>query len=382
MAQILVDRLVSTSGSAPVESYDSDSQASYFEWRQDDEAQFAATVSPDYRTGSNFFLRLQETSPSSSANHAWLVNTALLRPGVYTTGGQVVSETFAQEYVSSGTPGQLTSRKFPVTGAEKAGYVAGMQIQAQDVLSFLLKRVAASANEDPDSVRTIGICLEVYADSATSSNCAGRVGRIADAVRDLFNESTGGFLPDGFILRSMNRCLQDLAQEDYWCTETWIPSVAGSYRIDLPREIPDYQRLHQVYFNGQHCPMTPLGSFQEYEELKVRSIGSGCPEHYVVQNNTLFVWPAPSTNQESGFCLYHSYLPEELTCSDVNPNPSTPKAHDSLFVYYVLKEAFLRDRHAPGADVKFQEYSMLYEKEKHKILGEGSQPNLAVRSYR
>lgn len=222
---------------------------------------------------------------------------------------------------------------------------------------------------------------QILADSLDSA-CTGRVGKIAEAVRDLFNESTGGFLPDGFILRSMNRCLQDLAQEDYWRTETWIPSYADCDRTDLSATIPGYQRLHQVYFNGQRHPMTPLGSFREYEELKTRSASSGCPEYYVVQNDALFVWPPPSTDLESGFCLYHSYLPEELTCSDENPNPPIPTAHDSVFVYYVLKEAFLRDRHAPGADVKFQEYSMLYEKEKQKLLGEGSPPNLAVRSYR
>jgi hypothetical protein len=382
MAQILVDRLISTSGSAPAESYDSGSQLGYSEWDPENEALFSVIVSPDHRTGSDFFLRIQESSASAAATHAWQVTTVLHRPGIHTTNEQLISETFTQEFVSRSTPGQLTSRRLAVTGGQKPGSVAGLLLQAQDVLSFLLKRVAASTNEDPEAVQVFGICLEVYADSAASSNCVGRMGRIADAVRDLFNENTGGFLPDGFILRSINRCMQDLAQEDYWRTETWIPSIVDSYRIALSTAIPNYQRLHQVYFNGQRCPMTPLGSFQEYEELKVGCAGSGCPEYYVVQNDTLFVWPPPSADLESGFCVYHSYLPEELTCSDVNPNPPIPRAHDSLFVYYVLKEAFLRDRHAPGADGKFQEYSMLYEKEKQKLLGEGSQPNLAVRSYR
>jgi hypothetical protein len=382
MAQILVDRLVSTSGSVPQESYDPIAQAGYYAWRQGDEAQFSIVISPDYRTGSDFFLRLQESSQSATTSHAWQVNAVLLRPGLYSTGDQVVSETFTQEFVSSATPGQLTSRKMAVSGGEKTGCIAGTRLQAQDVLSFLLRRVATTANEDPNPVNVFGICLELYADTAGGSNCAGRVGRISDAVRDLFNETTGGFLADGFILRSINRCVQDLAQEDYWRTETWIPCVADSYRVELAAAIPAYQRLHQVYFNGQRHPMTPLGSFQEYEELKVGSSGSGRPKYYVLQNNALFVWPPPSADLETGFCVYHSFLPDELTCSDVNPNPPIPKAHDSLFVYYVLKEAFLRDRHAPGADMKFQEYSILYEREKLKLLGEGCQPNLAVRAYR
>jgi hypothetical protein len=75
-------------------------------------------------------------------------------------------------------------------------------------------------------------------------------------------------------------------------------------------------------------------------------------------------------------------MPEELTCSSVNPNPSIPRAHDMIFVYFTLKQAFLRDRHAPGADVKFQEYLRLYEMEKQRLLGEGDPPLLALRSYR
>jgi hypothetical protein len=382
MAQIQVDRLIPTFNAAPVESYDPISQAGYSEWSVENEALFSVIVSADYRTGSNFFLRLQESSPSVSATHVWEVTTALLRPGVHVTGEQVVCETFVQESVSSATADQLTSRKFAVAGAGKPGCINGLSLQPQDVLSFRLKRVEASTNEDPDPVKVFGISLEVCADPAVSSHCAGRVGKIVDAVRDLFNESAGAFLPDGFILRSINRCLQDLAQEDYWRTETWIPSVSGTYRTDLSMAIPQYQRLHQVYFNGRRCPMKPLGSFQEYEELKVGSTGNGSPEYYVAQNGSFFVWPPPSADLESGFCVYHSYSPDELTCSDLNPNPPIPKAHDALFAYYVLREAFLRDRHAPGADAKFQEYSMLYEKEKQKLLGEGSQPNLAVRSYR
>jgi len=36
---------------------------------------------------------------------------------------------------------------------------------------------------------------------------------------------------------------------------------------------------------------------------------------------------------------------------------------------YALRQAFLRDRNAPGADLKFQEYSRLYELEKRRLLG-------------
>jgi hypothetical protein len=223
---------------------------------------------------------------------------------------------------------------------------------------------------------------EIYVNETTLSNCAGRAAFIVDTVRDLFNESGGGFLSDEFILRSINRCQKELAQEDYWRRESWIGCVARAGRIDLLTAIPDYQRIHQVYFSGCSEPMTALGSFREYEELKTSSIVVGIPQYYIIQNTAMYVWPAPAEDLQSGFCVYHSYLPADITCTPINPDPPIPRAHDTVFVHYVLKEAFLRDRHAPGADIKFQEYSALYEREKQKLLGEGDPSNLSVRSYR
>ncbi len=224
--------------------------------------------------------------------------------------------------------------------------------------------------------------MALIPDDTRVSECEGRVGAIIDTTRDLFNEATGGFLTDAFILRNINRCQQDIAQEDYWRCETWIPSVAGTNEIALLMRIPEYQHVFQLHFEGNSDPLTPLGSFQEYLELRADSNAPGMPQHYVLQNNTLFVWPPPDKDSESGFCVYHSYLPDDLTCSAANPDPSIPRAHDMTFVYFVLKQAFLRDRHAPGADMKFQEYSGLYDREKQKLLAAGDPPGLALRSYR
>jgi hypothetical protein len=224
--------------------------------------------------------------------------------------------------------------------------------------------------------------MALIPDDTRVSDCQGRVGAIIDTARDLFNEAAAGFLTDAFILRNINRCQQDIAQEDYWRRETLIPSVRGSNEISLLTLIPQYQHVHQLHFAGSRDPMTPLGSFEEYLELKSDSNTPGTPQYYVLQNNTLFVCPPPDGDSESGFRLYHSYLPDDLTCSALNPDPPIPKAHDIVFVYFVLKQAFLRDRHAPGADTKFQEYTALYEREKQKLLAAGNPPGLALRSYR
>jgi hypothetical protein len=53
-----------------------------------------------------------------------------------------------------------------------------------------------------------------------------------------------------------------------------------------------------------------------------------------------------------------------------------------VFVHFVLQEAFLRDRHAPGADTKFHEFRNLYEQEKQDLLGEGDTSHMLLRPYR
>jgi hypothetical protein len=209
-----------------------------------------------------------------------------------------------------------------------------------------------------------------------------RVCTIRDTVRDLFNEAGNAFLSDDFILRSMNRCLEDLAQADYWRTESCIPCVAGVYRVDLPAEIPAFQALHQVRYLGGSGPMIPLSGFAEFDQMRNSASVTGRPEYYVVQNTSLLVWPPPDKDLESGFCVYHSFMPNELAYSGASSSPPIPRAHDQIFVYYVLKQAFLRDRHAPGADQKFQEYAALYDQQRRALLSQAEPPCLELRPHR
>ncbi|MEW6110639.1 MAG: hypothetical protein AB1664_00790 [Thermodesulfobacteriota bacterium] len=382
MAEFQIQALAPSSGAAPSAGYDSVSMVSFTEWQLNDEAHFSIIVPDNYAAGNDFFLRLEESSSTPSANHRWQVRSLLMRPGLHTSHDQGETEIFIEECVSATTAHQLTARTFKVTGAALAGKVSDVSISAGDVLFFTLTRVVASANEDPGAIRLIQVSVETALEETGISECAGRVGKVIDTVRDLFNEATGGFLSDEFILRAINRCRKDIAQEDYWRTESWIPSESGASQVDLLAHIPEYQSIHQVSFSGQHEPMISLGSFREYEEIQRASEAEGTPQVYVVQNNALHVWPAPAETAQSGYRIYHSYEPPELTCSSSNPDPAVPRAHDTVFVYFALKQAFLRDRHAPGADVKFREYAQLYEAEKKKLLGEADPPKLSLRSYR
>jgi hypothetical protein len=382
MAAITIETLIPSSGAVPANGYDPVSQAGFTEWEVGDEAHFSVVVPEPYLPGNDVYLQILESSLSPGARHQWEITTLLMRPGLHATGEQSPSEVFALECQAASMAELLTVRTIAVTGATGPGQIQDVSINAGDALCFTVKRIAASIQEDPVPVRVFNLSLTARVDESAVSNCAGRVGNIFDTVRDLFNESTGGFLPDDFILRCLNRCQQDLAQEDYWRRETWIPAASGENRLDMLAAIPRFQNLHQVHYSGSQAPMVPLASFEEYEELKTASNTAGLPEYYIAQNDSLYVWPPSSTDLSSGFCVYHSHLPEDLTCFPENPDPPVPRAHDMVFVYFVLKQAFLRDRHAPGAEIKFQEYSQLFEKAKRSLLGEAEPPRLAVRPYR
>jgi hypothetical protein len=382
MTEIPIQTLLPSSGAVPLNAYDPQSRAGYTAWDLDDEARFSIVVPNDYHIGSDFYLRLHESSNASSASHRWQVTTLLLRPGIHNTDELTKVETHIQEFESSSRADRLTLRTFAVTGSGAAGCVSDAPIQATDILAITMKRIAASTNEDPNPIRLFDVSLETATSETALSQCAGRVGTIVDSVRDLFNEATGGFLSDDLILRSINRCQQELAQENYWRREAWVRAASGVSEVELLSALPDYQDIHQAHFSGCDHPMAALPGFREYQELKTGALAPGVPEYYLIQNNKMYVWPPPQSDLSSGYRIYHSYMPEELTCSSVNPNPSIPRAHDMIFVYFTLKQAFLRDRHAPGADVKFQEYLRLYEMEKQRLLGEGDPPLLALRSYR
>jgi hypothetical protein len=219
-------------------------------------------------------------------------------------------------------------------------------------------------------------------DPGLESERPGRAGKIVESVRDLLNETGGGFVSDQFIMRMMNRCQDDLAQEGYWRRESWAPCVAGSERIDLLSAIPDYEEVFQVFYSDGRTPLTRLGSYREFEEFRRARATSGTPERYMIQNDGLFFWPLPTEDLNPGFRVFHSYLPEEIDFLEGRCDPAIPKSRDMVFVYYVLKSAFLRDRHAPGADLKYQEYSILYDAEKIKLLGRNASPSLSLKAQR
>lgn len=380
MQSILVDSLFTTSSPSPSNGRDENTQAVYTSWESGDEAGFSMTVSSGYVTGSDFSIIMEESSASVGMNHSWSI-TCLLRK--QEAGESITTnETSIHQFVSASTVNLVTKRSMTVTGAISAGTVDNHSIQPGDYLTFIIRRSDATGDEDPLDIKVFSISVEYEEAQALLSDCPGRVGLIIETVRDLFNEPEADFLTDDFMLRSINRCVQDVAMEGYWRRNTWIPVSAGQDVIDLLSAIPDYVDVYQVVYGPQRWPLANLTSLKQLMRLKTLLDTPGTPEYYLIQNNKLMIVPAPTQDLSHGFLVYHSYCPPQLACAGQNSNPDTPKSHDQLFVYFTLCQAFLKDRAAPGADVKFHEYTTLYQNLKNRLLATATPVNAGLRPLR
>jgi len=381
MEDIPVQVLMPTAASAPDSEYDAAAGAACSAWRLDDEACFHVAVPDTYAAGHDVFVVIDEMGGSASRNHGWQITVTLGRPSAGGPAMPAAQETASVAFRSSPVPGQLTRRVIKASGATAPGCVGGQALMAGDLLGIVLRRAPAVEDEDPFPVRVLAIHVRMLLNQTRISGCPGRLGMIVDSVRDLFNETSPGFVSDEFILRSMNRCLRELAQANYWRRESRVTAAGGVGEMDLLEMIPDLHDVHQVRPHPSGDPLEPVGSFRRFLDLPPAAQHGGAPRFYCVQNNTLHIWPA-SPDGGCVLLVYHSYLPGELACANDPPDPPVPRGHDAVFAYFVLREAFLRDRHAPDANMKVQQYGGLYEEAKDALLGEGDPPALRLRPAR
>ena len=302
MKQVRIDALLAGNGTPPANGFDPDSSAGYTEWLVNDQALFTLVIPEDYVPGHDLSVYLVESSASISMRHGWTVVSSLLRPGSNASPGETFTETIEYQFTGPAAAGRLMSAAvFRAAGALGPGTINNAAIAPGDAICIRLERSPADSLEDPSPIRIFDISVGMVVGQSSESSCSGRVGEIIDAVRDLFNDPAGGFLSDEFIVRSINRCMADLARDNYWRCETWIPAVSGVGSIDLAVAIPGFQDVHNVKFHGSGESMKHIGSFQDFQALESHADRGGPPVYYNVRNTIISVWPAPSENSASGF---------------------------------------------------------------------------------
>lgn len=370
MATINIDTLGATDGPSPSNRYDPDSFLSFIEWRPGDQARLMFRVPDDYDTSGAISLMFDEILPSSAFAYSWETNIGVHKNG--SNPGDVSSpthDTATFDFYDAVTYGSIVTRSMAVTQD-------GLAIAPGDIVSIGLEYSCVADEPCPDVLLTLTYRIVTLAGESIIPTpvSSGRLAEIAREARDLFNEEVGVFLSDEFVVRAVNSCVRDIARENYWSAETWVAAVAGEDTIDVFQAIPDAQEIHRIWFRDLTTPMTRLETFDELREISLQYPKSGVPEYYLARDNLIRIVPRPSVNSEHGFYVNYSRIPPPLGLSlGDNTEPPVPRSFDSIFTLFVLMRAFLRDRNAPGADLKFREYSQLYEIEKRRLL-ESSQP--------
>jgi hypothetical protein len=311
-----------------------------------------------------------ELVPSSAFVYSWETTTGVHKNG--SNPGDVSSPTHSTATFDSydaGISGRIVTRSISVTQDNLA-------IAPGDIVSIRLEYSCVVDEPCPEHLLTAAYRVVTVEGEPTVPTpvSSGRLAEITREARDLFNEEAGVFLSDEFVVRVVNSCVRDIARENYWSAETWIAAVEGQDKIDVSQAIPDAQEIHRIWFGEASTPMTRLETFDELREITLQCPNTGVPEYYLARDNLIRIVPGASLNSEHGFYVHYSRIPKPLGLSPGDrAEPPVPRSFDSIFTLFVLRQAFLRDRNAPGADLKFREYSQLYEIEKKRLL-ESAQP--------
>ena len=379
MATINIDTLGATDGTSPSNRYDPESSLSLIEWRPGDQALLMFRVPDDYDTTGSISLRFDELVPSSAFAYSWETTTGVRKNG--SNPGDVSS--MAQDSANfdsydAGISGRVVTRSISVNQDDLA-------IAPGDIVSIRLEYSCVENEPCPEHLLTLAYRVVTLEGEPTvpAPVSSDRLAEITREARDLFNEEAGVFLSDEFVVRAVNSCVRDIARENYWSAETWVAAVIGQDTIDVSQAIPDALEIHRIWFGDLTTPMNRLETFDELRDISLQCPKTGVPEYYLARDNLVRIVPGASLNSEHGFYVHYSRIPPALGLSPGdNTEPPVPRSYDSIFTLFVLRQAFLRDRNAPGAELKFREYSQLYEIEKKRLLESAQPASVKLRTLR
>ena len=153
----------------------------------------------------------------------------------------------------------------------------------------------------------------------------------------------------GFCLDSANERLnRDLSSQ--WMESTYEYEVTDpSEPIDLPSEIPDYNRMRLVTIRGYE-PLAVV-AINEFKAEKVNNTGT-TPRVYCISNMQLLIWPLPAV----GSIIDIDYYVKVPALDDDNDYNVFSTRHPDALLYASLIEAtpFLLE------DERLETWAVLY----------------------
>jgi hypothetical protein len=371
---IRIDSVTATGVNIPEVGVDATSGGVYIAWELNDEGAFNFQVSDLYQAGTEIELAFEESSSGVSLNHKWQFTVTVLRPSTSSTDAATWQDVLTEQYTSSSAANRLLSRSVYLT---TDGEIDSQAVAAGDIITVVWTRIAASANEDAAVIRVFNVDVTQTLETAGAGagTCLGRVGEIIEDVRALFNDDGGGFIEnDSEILQWINRCQMEIAKTGLFRKTGYLNIVSGAQSYDLLSGLSDFVDLNGLRLSGTNRPISSVSNRADWNLLNTPPASGTVPYWYFAESNKLYLWPTPTSGITSGLAVEYSYLPTDLGCTS-GYTPDLPQAYDMVFTNYALAQAFKRDRHAPGADQKYEVYSQLYQQSLQDLVTQAGPPS-------
>lgn len=353
MTEYLIEVLSPLAGHVPDNGTD-ESGNTYTDWALADSASFTFTLPYGFTTGTDIVIVINETTPGSSKNHKWTL---------VTTVNSTYTETHTSSFTASATAWAIATRSITCS---TSGSVGAHALVAGDMVSIAITRAAADSNEDSNHIRIYTITAHLTSVGGVST-CLGRLGNIVNAVLMRFNDNAQKFINQAEVIQWVNDCQLLIAQRGFWHKTTEIDLVANQQQYNLWTLIADIENVEEVSWGSgsdyTYQTLPAIGNWGTFQRLSV-GLSTGTPQTYHIQGNLLYLLPTPDTSVVDGLAIRHTYCPTNMSCTS-NYTPSTPAAHDEVYVFFALSIAFRKDRHSPMA----AEQAGYYEQKFQQALG-------------
>jgi hypothetical protein len=176
---------------------------------------------------------------------------------------------------------------------------------------------------------------------------------IGNRVKKIFGDEAGIQITDSDIIGWMNSAQEDIANDNQSLMEaTGVADIiAGQQDYSLPA---DFSMLRSLQYNGFHLNRLSFNEFNEYldgfRKANPPIFGNGIPDSYMVWNNTITMFPTPSTSITAGLTIY--YIRHPTTITSYSDSLSVPAQYHKAIVDYCLQQAYELDEDSQKASIK------------------------------
>lgn len=331
--EIQLDTWYPTPGAIP--STGSDTLGVYDAWQLNDEATRTEQIPETYQPNTNLTIELHEASAGTSQKHKWQISVS--RNGA-------TAQIFTAEFTSGAVANTISTRTITIS---TDGQINGVQIQKDDQITIVLKRIAASDTEDPNPIRVYTYILGLQTVATGTAACVGRLGKIIDRVTWNVNETLEAtdFFTSAHIVDLCNQCTMWMAANGYrWKTTFDLSLVADQQVYDLESlATKTFAGLQWLQWVDTKQKIRQLATRQELERIVSIYQSGDRPYCFHLDGSEIAFAPIPSVADSGAVRVFHYYIPDDLECLTAF-TPEIPEVHDLVYVNYCTAALFRRER--------------------------------------